>query len=287
MTMDPRTESLLTTLRALPAQALSLTMRSVRAQNDRVFAGPALVDYAVAVGVLPERSGGVSVSDAYFVVTAADGMQVAVSLAEAAPGMSAKPVILATEQDGVPLEVGVRLVVPEFPGLAGRSVMGVAAIELRTAPAGGAIPPTSSIALAGLLERPGAVDTSGFRVEELVEVETSPDAMGHDGVRLPVRRYSGVPVYRLLDAAGIRLDPANHEDFLQNIVVATGADGRAVVIAGGEIEPRFMAGPAIVAVRRDGQPLDVEEGPARLIVPWDLKPARWARGLVRLDLRRA
>jgi len=285
--MDPRTESLLTTLRGLPAQSVHLTVLSVRGQSDRTFVGPALVDYAVAAGLLPERNGGNSVSDGYFVVTAADGMRVAVSLAEAAPGMSAKQVILATEQDGAPLEVGVRLVVPEFPGLAGRSVMGVAAIEFRTAPSRSAIPSTPRVTLAGLLDRPGLLDTSDFRAGELVEVETSPEAMAHDDVRLPVRRYSGVPVYQLLDAAGIRLDPANHEDFLQNIVVATGADGRAVVIAGGEIEPRFMAGPAIVAVRRDGQPLNANEGPARLIVPWDLKPARWAHGLVSLDLCRA
>jgi hypothetical protein len=284
--MDARTGSLLEALAPLPAQTVRLTTRSVRSQNERTFVGPALVDYAVATGLIPERSGGGAIAGGYFVVTAADGMRVAVSLAEVAHGTSTKQVILATRQDGQPLEVGVRLIVPEFPGLAGRSILGVASVEFRHLDHVPSVEASSSIALAGLLDRAGALDTSSFSEGELVEVETA-DATGHGGAAVPPRHYAGVPVYRLLEAAGIRLDPANHEDFLQDIVVATGADGHATVLAGGEIEPRFMNGQAIVAVRRDGKPLDADEGPARLIVPWDLKPGRWARNLVGLELRQA
>ncbi len=284
--MDPRTESLLQTLRALPAETLSLTMRSVRGQAERTFTGPLLADYAVAAGFIRERTADGAISDGYFVVTAADGMRVTVSLAEVVPGTSTKQVILATTQDGSALDVGARLVLPEFPGLAGRSVLGVASIEFHHFERSTRAEPTSAITLAGLLDRSGACDLAALGADALVEVETAAGT-GHQGEPLPPRRYAGVPVYRLLDEAGIQLDPAVHEDFLQNIVVATGADGQSSVIAGGEIEPRFMNGTAIVAVLRDGKPLGPDEGPARLVVPWDLKPGRWARNLVRLELRRA
>ncbi len=281
---DARTEALLRALAPLPVETVTTTMRSPRGAAERTFRGTALLRYAVLTGVVSDQQISSALVSGYFVVTAADGVRVTVSVAEARVHGAGR-VLLATEQDGEPLEVGVRLVVPDAPGLAGRSLTGVVDVEFHDLAADEvpvAATPSAMIALAGLLDRPGTVDTAAFVDAELVDVVTE-DVAGH-GSRVASRAYAGVRVYDLLDAAGIRLDPAVHEDFLSKIVVARGADGYPVVIAGGEIEPRFRATSMIAATRRDGAPLG-DEGPVRLVVPGDGGPGRWVRGLVSLELR--
>lgn len=285
--MDARTQALLDVIKTLPQHTLEATIRNPRSQADRTFKGALLSDYAIATGLIPEKNGGGKLATGYFVATAEDGMRVAVALAEAMPSATPKTVLLAYEQDGEPLGVGVRLVVPDYPGLAGRSITGVVSVELRDTLTGSPRAESEAsthISLSGLLERPGLLDTSAFT--DPVEV-TTVAASGHGGAPIEPRTYSGVPLFRLLEQAGMHLDAAVNEDVLQKVVVATSADGHPVVIACGEIEPRFMAGQVIVATHRDGVPLGPEEGPARLVVPYDRKPGRWARNLVSFDFREA
>ncbi len=282
---DARTDGIRRALSKLPAESVTAMMRNPKSHAERTFRGTALLRYAVLTGVVSDRQISSALVSGYFVVTAADGARVAVSVAEAR-AHGARRVILATEQDGEPLEVGVRLVVPDAPGLAGRSLTEVVGVEFHDlTPDVTPVPTTSSstITLTGLLDRPGPVETAAFATGDLVDVVTD-DVAGHGGSRVAARAYAGMRVYDLLDGAGIRLDPAAREDFLSKIVVARGADGYPVVIAGGEIEPRFRAIQMIAATRRDGAPLG-DEGPVRLVVPGDGGPGRWVRGLVSLELR--
>jgi hypothetical protein len=143
---------------------------------------------------------------------------------------------------------------------------------------------TTTFDLAGLLERGGRVDAAAFDASRVTSV-TTVAASGHGGEHIEPRNYSGMRVYDLLKDAGIRLNPEVNEDFLSKVVVVRGADGHAAAFAGGELEPRFMNGDVIVATRRDGQPLPESEGATRLIVPFDRKPGRWAKGVVSIELR--
>jgi hypothetical protein len=287
--VDDRTEAMLRTLRTLSPETIQTTMRSTRGQTDRTFVGPTLLAYALAAGVLTDADVQRSLASGYFVVTSEDGARVAVSLAEAAPAAGDQGIILATQQDGEPLGVGVRLLVPEFPGLAGRSLTGIVGVAFRDVRGGhdetGGSAGSRMVSLSGLLDRAGDFDPRAIAPEDVIEVET-PNATGHGNESIAPRRYAGIPLYRLLDLAGIRLDPAVNEDFLRRVIVATGADGYRVVIAGGEIEPRFKAGLALVATQRDGAALG-DEGAARLIVPFDRNPGRWVRSLVGLTVREA
>ncbi len=43
--------------------------------------------------------------------------------------------------------------------------------------------------------------------------------------------------------------------------------------------------PVLVADRKDGKPLDAHEGPFRLVVPGDKRPARSARSIVKIEIR--
>lgn len=274
-------------LQSLPAETVRATMRNPRGQADRVFTGPSLVDFAVSAGIVTESVLRASSAAAYFVVTAEDDACVTVSAVEALDGRAGeRGIILATTQDGAPLEVGVRLIVPEYPGLAGRSLMRVAEVTYQLAPD---VDPPSALApghveLDGLLDRSGAIDLTALGPDDITEIET-PTMAGHGRATVPPRRYAGVLLYRLLETAGIRLNPDNHEDFLRKVIVATSSDGQSVVIAGGEIEPRFRAGQVLLATHRDGVPLDEREGPVRLVIPYGRQPGRWIRDVVRVELR--
>lgn len=278
--MDDRSAAILDVIRGLPAVTLSATMRNPKSSADRTFRGPTLYDYAVATGLFPAKLGGGKLANSYFLVTAEDGARSAVALAEVWPNAAAKQVILAHEQDGEPIRNGVRLVLTG-DWLAGRSIGGVVSIEAKSVEATPV--PGDGLQLAGLLDRPGAVDLATVPADASIDV-TTVAASGHGGAPIDPRRYGGVRLYALLERAGIRLDPDQHEDFLGKVVVVSSRDGHAVVIAGGEIEPRFQNGDVILATSHDG--VAIEDG-LRLVVPFDRKPGRWAKDIVRVELRQA
>ena len=281
--MDDRAAVILNALSGLETRSLTATMRNPRSSADRSFRGVSLYDYAVATGMLPVKLGGGALANGYFLVEAEDGAKVTIAVAEVWPNASRKDVILATEQDGEPVRAGVRLVLTG-DHLAGRSVAGVVSIEVKTIAPEPASVSTATFPLSGLLDRPTTLDAVALAQGTTIDV-TTVAASGHGGAPITPRGYSGARLYELLDAAGIQLDPQAHEDFLSKVVVIRGADGHAVVIAGGEIEPRFMNGEVIVATRHDGAPLSPDDGAARLIVPFDRKPGRWAKGIVSIELR--
>ena len=278
--MDDRTAAIREIIGALPPVSLTMPMRNPRGRFERTFMGPLLFDYAIAVGLLPRGTTGGGLGNCYFMATAADGFRVAVALAETARRFTPKQVILAYEQDGEPLETGVRLVVPG-DDLGGRSLAGVVEIELKQVEHG-IVPDAPGLQLTGLLERPGPV-TPGFDGLPRREVETLASPR-HGGRIVPGERYGGVLLWDLLDAAGVRIDPDLREDVLGKVVVVRSEDGYAAVIAAGEIEPRFMAGPVIVADRRAAGPLTESEGAFRLIVPCDGAAGRSVKRLASLEL---
>lgn len=280
--MDERSAAILDVIRGLPAASLSATMRNPKSSADRTFRGPTLHDYAVATGLFPEKLGSGKLANSYFLITAEDGARSAVALAEVWPNAAAKQVILAHEQDGEPIRNGVRLVLTG-DWLAGRSIGGVVSIEARSVDA--SLGAGTGLEVAGLLDRPGTADLASLPEEARIDV-TTVAASGHGGAPIEPRHYGGVRLYALLEQAGIQLDPDQHEDFLGKVVVASSRDGHAVVVAGGEIEPRFQNGDVILATSRDGTALPAEDG-LRLLVPFDRKPGRWAKDIVRIELRQA
>ncbi len=99
--------------------------------------------------------------------------------------------------------------------------------------------------------------------------------------------YSGVPLASLLETVGAATGKDVHGKALSQYVVVTGADGYKAVIALAEAEPDFHPGQILVADQLAGQPLDVKEGPFKLIVSEDKHPARSVHNLVRIELRQA
>ncbi len=65
------------------------------------------------------------------------------------------------------------------------------------------------------------------------------------------------------------------------------ADGYRVVFALAELDPASRNDVPIVAASCDGNALDAKDGPFRLIVPGEKRPARWVRQVTAIDLLRA
>src|SRR6266498_2041874 len=151
--MEQNTGLILERIRKLPAHQLSIAMRSPRGSFERSFKGALLYDYAAMHGLMPHPAPPLGPGNFYFLATAEDGFKVVLSFSEVAPRSSSKQVLLVYEQDGEPIRAGVRLVVPG-DDLGGRSIGGVADIELKSAPSNpsGARPESSFIELGGLLE---------------------------------------------------------------------------------------------------------------------------------------
>jgi DMSO/TMAO reductase YedYZ molybdopterin-dependent catalytic subunit len=271
-------------VRGLTLRTVETRLRSPRGVTEYVFKGPLLFDYAVATAMLPPEG---ALASQYFVASAEDGFTVAVAMAEVAPDYTSKRVILAIEQNGEPMRAGLRLVVPG-DDLGGRSVFGLSSLELRgvaSVPLSDALH-SDGLELLGDIERPRRLDIAALNALTLRDVEPVP-SKGHGEKVRPRRTFRGVPVWELLEGAGLRYDPALREPFLPKIVVASDADGYAVVIAGGEIEPRFLAAPFIVATRDASGPLGDSDGGLRLIAPHDLAGARSVKAIASLEVRDA
>jgi hypothetical protein len=266
-------------LRSLPAETQQVPLRSPRGVVERTFRGPTLHAYALKAGLLAAHSGD-RFGACYFLATASDGFRVTVAFYEVMPSTTSKRVMLAYEQDGEPVRAGIRLVVPG-DDLGGRSISGLATLETREV-LNEAPRSADTLALIGLLERPGPADAA---LIEAGAVQADVDGRRVHGHDTSARSYAGLGVFALLESAGLKLNPEVNEDIVGKVIVARSADGSASVIAAGELEPRFMNGTALVAVRRDGAALKAAEGPYRLVIEYDANPGRWTKLLAALELR--
>lgn len=91
---------------------------------------------------------------------------------------------------------------------------------------------------------------------------------------------SAVDLREVLRAAGIEPPQQIHGTALRQVLVAGARDGYAAAFAWAELDPAL--GGRRVFLVQDG--LKAEEGPLRLLVPADARPARWVRQLDSLRL---
>ena len=105
----------------------------------------------------------------------------------------------------------------------------------------------------------------------------------HDGPELVFR---GPALDAVLALAGA---PQGHDvrgPALRLVVLAEARDGYAVVYSLAELSPGLGGRRGIVAVEQDGQPLSDKDGPLRVVLEGEGRPARWIRQLERLRIMR-
>ena len=96
--------------------------------------------------------------------------------------------------------------------------------------------------------------------------------------------FEGVQVESVLEKAGVGFGEALRGKRLASCLVAEAADGYRVVIALPEIDPAFTDKQIVLAFLKDGKPLDENEGPYRIVIPDEKRPARWIRQLTMLKI---
>jgi hypothetical protein len=108
-------------------------------------------------------------------------------------------------------------------------------------------------------------------------------AMPHEAVDATVHakllHCSGVPLASVLRMAGAMPTDPPHGAHLARVVRVTARDGYRVAFSMAELDPTLGNARVFVVDACDGKPLDEHDGPLRLLVPGDARPARGIRQL--------
>jgi hypothetical protein len=123
-----------------------------------------------------------------------------------------------------------------------------------------------------------STNVTAAQVENLPHVTV--DTSDHD----KPAQFRGVALSALLSMAGIQLGDSMRGPRMTEALLVEAADGYKVVFALAELDPAFASREIILADKRDGKPLDAKEGPFRIVVPGDKRPARWIRQVTTLKV---
>jgi len=96
--------------------------------------------------------------------------------------------------------------------------------------------------------------------------------------------YEGVLLSDIFRKAGAPMAHDLRGATMTTYVVAEASDGYRVIFSMAELDSDFTDADAIVADTVDGTPLGPNEGPFKLVVPHDKRPARWVRMLQSLTV---
>jgi hypothetical protein len=100
-------------------------------------------------------------------------------------------------------------------------------------------------------------------------------------------KYEGVLLSDLLAKVDAPMGEKLRGETMLTYVKATASDKYAVVLALAEVDPHMRANEIMVADSMNSAALDAHNGPLKLIVPGDLRPARSVRMLTSILLQEA
>jgi hypothetical protein len=116
------------------------------------------------------------------------------------------------------------------------------------------------------------------------DLETLPHVKLQASVHDVSATFEGVTLRAVLEKANVEFGEALKGKRLASCLVAEAADGYRIVIALPEMDPAFTDKQIILAFLKDGKPLDEKEGPYRIVIPDEKRPARWIRQLTVLKI---
>ncbi len=149
----------------------------------------------------------------------------------------------------------------------------------------GAVPSIAADArleIAGAVEHPSALDRAAL---DKLPQETA-QLKAKDGT---VITFRGVALWQVLQSVGLKAAADKHNAALNLALHVTASDGYQVAFSVGELDPGVGGRTVLLATSRVGangaaEPIG-DNGPLRLVVPDDKKPARSAHQIVRIDVR--
>lgn len=109
-------------------------------------------------------------------------------------------------------------------------------------------------------------------------------AKDHGGMEA---EFEGVAVTEILKLAGVPAGEQLRGDKIALFLLVEAADNYRAVFALPELDALFTDRIVLLADRRDGKPLNGQEGPLRIIVPDEKRHGRWVRQVTSLAIKRA
>lgn len=135
-----------------------------------------------------------------------------------------------------------------------------------------------SISVEGEVAHPLKLSAADITAMKKVEVV----AADRDG---KAHHYSGVPVYEILQQAGVTLGPQLRGENMSKYLLVKSGDGYEVLFSLPELDSTFANRVIILADKMDGNPLPAGKGPFRIVVPGEKKPARWIWEVTTMTVR--
>jgi DMSO/TMAO reductase YedYZ molybdopterin-dependent catalytic subunit len=136
---------------------------------------------------------------------------------------------------------------------------------------------TTSVKISGEVTTPMTINDDDLHKYPQTTV-TRKDHDGHD------HTYTGVILAEILKKAGATLGPDLKGKNLTKYILVTASDNYQVVFALAELDKAFTDRAIILADQVDGKPLPSGEGPFRIIVQDEKKPARCIREVTEIKV---
>nr|WP_315595725.1 molybdopterin-dependent oxidoreductase [uncultured Cupriavidus sp.] len=266
-------------IRALPATTQTVSFSSGRGPQTHTYIGASVWTLLSQAGIAVNATVHNEIVGKYVVATGNDGYRAVFSMGELSPdfGNRGNQVAYAEAINGAGVALSsdgpLRVTAPgDVKG--GRYVSGLMKLEVRAAAGtasgtGGGV--STSFQLGGAVAHPATFDLAALQA-----LPTVTRTVG-------TNQYTGVNLWDLVNAAGIKTNATIKNDLLRFYLVATGSDGYRVVVSLAEISPDFGNQPNMVAYAMNGTPL-TKSGFARLMVPGDAKAGRQVSNLVSLEI---
>ncbi|MBE7173112.1 MAG: molybdopterin-dependent oxidoreductase [Williamsia sp.] len=101
------------------------------------------------------------------------------------------------------------------------------------------------------------------------------------------RQFTGTPVLDILAQAGVTLGKDLRGENLTKYMMVKCADGYEVLFSLAELDSSFTDRKIVLVFQSEGKPLSATEGPFRVVVPGEKKPARSCMQVTELVIRYA
>ena len=148
----------------------------------------------------------------------------------------------------------------------------------------------AALALAGVIAGPAAAQSLTLSRGSRTEVVSPQQFTALPHLRVQVTQhdqshdFEGVTLASLVAKVGADVSKPLQGKDLSAAIRVTAADGYQVVLALSEIDPATRKGAVLLADRDGGKLLDAANGPYRLVVSDDIRPARSARQVTRIEV---
>lgn len=148
-----------------------------------------------------------------------------------------------------------------------QAILGFFLLSINPAILNAQTPTQPGVKISGEVSTPFVLHTSDMSQYKRTDVVRK-DRDGKD------HTYSGVTIFSLLYKAGVTLGKHLRGENLTKYVLVEASDGYQVIFALAELDPEFTERAIILADRMDNIALPAADGPFRIIVQEEKKPAR-------------